>query len=128
MTWEEQKRDNRDRMSLQEMIYEVSTHIFERSRIPKSLYATGLPYFNRLDEAYTTFDAVMREKIKQREEELRTLRSTPGVTEDEVADLAGDVFGRLVNARMGEGRVSMSDEEIISNCFAFVSDHTVRRV
>ncbi len=122
MDWEEQKRGDRDRMPLQEVIYEVSTHVFERSRIPKILYATGLPFLKKLDEAYSTFDSFMREKIKQREKELDKLRSTPGATDDEIAESAGDVFGRLVNARMSEGSLSMSDEEIISNCFAFVSD------
>lgn len=120
MTWEEQKRDEQDRMALKEVIYEVSAHIFERSRIPKFMYATGLPFLKTLDEAYTTFDVVIRGKIEQREEELNTLRSTPGMTEEEVADSAGDVFGRLVSARMGEGKLSMSDDEIISNCLAFV--------
>ncbi|KLO17922.1 cytochrome P450 [Schizopora paradoxa] len=122
MTWEEQKRDSQNMMTLQEVIYMVSSHIFERSRTPKLLYAIGLPFFKRLDEAYTTFDMVMREKIKQREDELTILRATPGVTENEIGDLARDVFGCLVNSRMGasEGRVSMSDDEIISNCFGFM--------
>jgi len=84
------------------------------------MYKKRQPFLKKLDEAYSTFDSFMREKIKQREKELEKLRSTPGATDDEIAESAGDVFGRLVNARMSEGSLSMSDKEIISNCSAFM--------
>lgn len=103
------------------MIFEVSSHIFERSRSPKILYSTGLTFFKTMEEAFTTFETIMLQNIKQREEELQVLRSSPGTTDEEVSAAIRDVFGCLVNARMNEGKHSMSDGEIMSNCLAFVS-------
>ena len=117
----EEERDSRGRLSLQKMIFDVSTFILARSRVPKLLYALGNPLLNRINEAYETFETFMREQIKVREVELEKVRSTPGSTEDDIADAIGDVFGRLVSARIGEGKLSMTDEEIIGNCFIFVS-------
>ncbi|KLO17485.1 cytochrome P450 [Schizopora paradoxa] len=120
MAWEEPIKTDKGKMSLQSMIFEVSTHVIERARIPSLLYVSGHPALKRLEEAYSTFDRLMHERIKEREEELIVLRSTPGVTDEEIADTMRDVFGCLVNARMSEGKLSMSDEEIISNCLAFM--------
>lgn len=44
-----------------------------------------------------------------------------GSTDADVADSIKDVFGRLVNARLADGKNTLSDEEIIGNCFVFVS-------
>lgn len=122
MKWIEEDRDSRGRLSLQKMIFDVSTFILARSRVPKVMYALGNPLLNRINEAYEAFENFMREQIKVREVELEKVRSTPGATEDDIADAIGDVFGRLVSARIGDGKLSMSDEEIIGNCFIFVSD------
>lgn len=121
MKWAEPIQTERDRMSLQSMIFEVSTHVIERARIPGFLYNIGHPALKKIEEAYTTFDRLMHQRLKEREEEIEKLRSTPGVTDEEAADAMRDVFGCLVNARMSEGKLSMTDEEIISNCLAFVS-------
>ena len=34
-----------------------------------------------------------------------------------------DILGRLVYSRISEGKVTLSDEEIMGNCFIFVSVH-----
>jgi len=120
MKWIEEERDSQGRLSLQKMIFDVSGYILVRSRVPKMLYALGNPLLNRINEAYETFESFMHEQIKIRESELEKVRSMPGATEDDIAEAIGDVFGRLVNARAGDGKLSMSDEEIIGNCFIFV--------
>lgn len=122
MKWIEEERDSAGRLSLQKMIFDVSSFILARSRVPKLMYSLGIPLLARISEAYETFDAFMRDQIKVRERDLEKIRSTPGSTPEDVADAIGDVFGRLVNARNGEGKLSMTDEEIIGNCFIFVSD------
>ncbi len=121
MKWIEEERDAQVRLLLQKMIFDVSTFILARSRVPKLLYALGNPLLNRIDEAYETFETFLHDQIKIREGELEKVRSSPGATEDDIAEAIGDVFGRLVNARMGDGKLSMSDEEIIGNSFIFVS-------
>jgi len=120
MKWVEEERDSQGRLSLQKMIFDVSNYILLRARAPKFAYALGNPLLNRVNEAYETFESFMHEQIKIRETELEKVRSTPGATEDDIADAIGDVFGRLVSARSGDGKLTMSDEEIIGNCFIFV--------
>ncbi len=127
MKWTEDDRDSEGRLSMQKMMSDVSRFIRARARVPKPLYALGIPVLNRVDEAYETFEAFMYEQIDTRETELEKLRSMPGATEDDVADAIGDIFGRLVNARIGDGKLSMSVDEIIGNCFIFVSGH-LRRI
>ncbi len=123
MKWIEDERDTMGRLSLQKMIFDVSKFILPRARIPKLMYALGNPLLNRIDEAYETFESLLHDQIRIREGELEKVRSTPGATEDDVAEAIGDVFGRLVNARIGDGKLSMSDDEIIGNCFIFVSNY-----
>lgn len=57
----------------------------------------------------------MNRHIDQRTEELTTLQ------ESDKDHTIKDVFGRLVNARVTEGKNALSEQEIIANCFAFVS-------
>lgn len=121
MSWIEPTRDEDGRLSTQAMIFQVSSSIAARSRIPRILYHLGIPKVDRVEEAYNTFESLMYEKIKTREAELVQLRGMPGASDDDVADAIGDVFGRLVNARLTDGKLSMSDREIIGNCFIFVS-------
>ena len=81
------------------------------------MYWFGFKHLNKIEEAYTTFEAFMRERISSREEELKASKS---LGEDN-GELIKDVFGRLVNARLSGGKLTLSDEEIIGNCFIFVS-------
>lgn len=71
---------------------------------------------NRIDEAYTAFETFMHEHIANREVELSKQREIDG----DITEGIQDVFGRLVNARLTEGKLSMSDDEIIGNCFILV--------
>ncbi len=128
MKWTEDERDSGGRLSLQKMIFDVSSFVLARARVPKLLYTLGIPVLNRVNEAYDTFETFMHEQIKIREAELKALRSTSGATEDDVADAIGDVFGRLVNARIGDGKLSLSDGEIIGNCFIFVGERLRRTI
>ena len=74
-----------------------------------------------MDDAYTAFVPFMRERIAEREAELLKLRATDGQSDAERAELIKDVFGRLVDARLSDGKLTLSDDELIGNCFVFVS-------
>jgi hypothetical protein len=63
----------------------------------------------------------MRELVGTREREIDDIRSQAQF--DASADLSEgmkDIFGKLVAARMGEGKLALSDEECISDCFIMV--------
>lgn len=53
--------------------------------------------------------------IDQRTVELKRLE------EDSKDSIIKDVFGRLVNARFTEGKHALKEDEMLSNCLAFVS-------
>lgn len=75
---------------------------------------------NTIDEAYNSFERLMHEIILEREVEIEKLRAVNGGDTD-IGEFFKDVLGRLVGARMGEGKLSLTDEEVISNCFIMVS-------
>ena len=140
MPWSFPKRDADGRLSLQEAIFEVATSIMIRSRTPKIFYSLPISklvvthstyflflisFYSRLkavDEAYTYFVEFMQKRILSREIELNQRRELDG----DVTDGIRDVFGRLVNARLTEGKLSLSETEIIGNCFIFVSSHFIQ--
>jgi hypothetical protein len=72
-----------------------------------------------IDEAYTDFVGFMRRTISQREDEVKKLRAISGENAD-INDFVKDVLGRLVGAKIGEGKLALTDEEVISNCFIMV--------
>lgn len=120
MSWDEPPRDDRGRLTAQAMISEVATHIMDRMLVPKWAYLLGTKKLAQIEEAYTGFVDFIHERISEREEELKKIKATEGGD----ALLAGslkDILGRLVNARLSEGKNSLSDEELIGNCFVFVS-------
>lgn len=75
---------------------------------------------NTIDEAYNSFERLMHEIILEREVEIEKLRAVNGGDTD-IGEFFKDVLGRLVGATMGEGKLSLTDEEVISNCFIMVS-------
>lgn len=117
MSWKEPPRKTDGKLSTQTMFFDVSTNIIVRDSTPKWLYWFGFKRLNEIDEAYTTFEAFMRERVSDREAELKVLESR---SEDNT-ELIKDIFGRLVNARLSDGKLKLSDQEIIANCFIFVS-------
>lgn len=120
MAWNEPPRDERGKLTAQAMISGVATHIMDRMMVPKWAYSLGTEKLTQIEEAYTGFVEFIRERILEREEELTKIKATPGGD----ALLAGsikDILGRLVNARISEGKNNLSDEELIGNCFVFVS-------
>ncbi|KAL5512726.1 hypothetical protein ACEPAG_2992 [Sanghuangporus baumii] len=119
MSWSEPRRDEDGRLSIQSMIFEVASSILERSQLPKWSYSLGWKKLHQIDEAYKTFEAFMHERIAEREEQLKKTRSIEGANDEDIAESIKDVFGRLVNARLSDGKLSLSDEEIIGNCFIF---------
>ena len=117
MRWLEPYRDEEGRLSVQAMVFGVAGAIFERAQLPNWCYKLGIKSLNEIDEAYTTFDSFMAQQISQREAELTKARS---IGSTEVAENIKDVFGRLVDARLSDGKLTLSDQEIIGNCFVFV--------
>ena len=62
----------------------------------------------------------MQDSIFEREEQIKKLRAVSGSDAD-IGDLVKDLLGRLVSARIGEGRLTLTDEEVIANIFVMVS-------
>ena len=117
MSWREPLRKVDGKLSTQAMFFDVSSNTLARNSLPKWIYWVGGKYLNQIEEAFTTFETFMRERISSREKELKASKS---LGEDN-SELIKDVFGRLVNARLSDGKLKLSDEEIIGNCFIFVS-------
>ena len=103
------------------MIFDMATFIMDRWYTPRWAYYLGSEKLKRMDDAYTAFVPFMRERIAEREAELLKLRATDGQSDAERAELIKDVFGRLVDARLSDGKLTLSDDELIGNCFVFVS-------
>ncbi|EJD03280.1 cytochrome P450 [Fomitiporia mediterranea MF3/22] len=119
MSWYEPPRDENGRLSVQAMVFEVASYILHRSQLPKWSYSLGFKKLKEIDEAYTVFERFMYERIGEREAQLKKIRAMEGSTDEDIADNIKDVFGRLVNARLADGKYALSDEEIIGNCFVF---------
>ncbi|KAI5116138.1 hypothetical protein M0805_006319 [Coniferiporia weirii] len=119
MSWSEPSRDENGKLSVQEMIFQVADNIVERTVIPRWAYFLGIKKLTEIDEAYTRFEEFMQERISEREAELKKVRAMEGASESSVGGGIKDVFGLLVNARLSGGKLSLSDEEIIGNCFVF---------
>ena len=62
----------------------------------------------------------MSELVHLREHEIEDLRAQSGSGAD-VSDAIRDIFGRIVGARMGEGKLTLSDQECIADSFIMVS-------
>ncbi|EJD03282.1 cytochrome P450 [Fomitiporia mediterranea MF3/22] len=119
MSWYEPPRNEEGRLFIQSMVFEVASNILLRSQLPKWSYSLGFKRLRDIDEAYTTFEHFMRERILERETELKEIRMMGGSSDADIADGIKDIFGRLVNARLADGKYALTDEEIIGNCFVF---------
>ena len=122
MSWEEPRKDDRGRLSLQETIFKVSSSVIARARLPKVLYSLGIPVIAEVDEAYRAFESFMLKQIKNREDDVKKLRAMAGTSDADIAESSRNIFDRLVNAALLEGKLGLSDNELIGNCFIFVSD------
>ena len=120
MEWVDPPRKENGKISTQAMIFDMATYIMERLYTPRWVYWFGSKKLKEVDEAYKAFVPFMKERISEREEELKKLRATDGQSNDERAGLIKDIFGRLVLARLSDGKLSLSDDEIIGNSFIFV--------
>ena len=103
------------------MIFDMATYIMERFVTPRWAYWLGIEKLKKIDEAYAAFVPFMKERIADRESELKKLLATDGQNDRDRAELLKDVFGRLVDARLSGGKLTLSDEELVGNCFVFVS-------
>ncbi|KAI5120962.1 hypothetical protein M0805_006635 [Coniferiporia weirii] len=119
MSWSEPPRDKNGKLSVQNMIFQVASNIMERGVIPRWAYHLGIKKLSEIDEAYVRFEGFMQERISEREAELKKTRAMEDASESSAGGGIKDIFGLLVNARLSEGKLSLSDEEIIGNCFIF---------
>lgn len=119
MSWDMADRDEGGHLTVQGMVFRVSQSILLRSRTPKWAYNLGIKSVSECDEAYTAFEKFMVERIAAREDELRKLQSLEEGGGD-INEGIKDVFGRLVNARLSDGKLALNDSEIIGNCFILV--------
>ena len=122
MKWIAPPRREGGHLSSQAMIFDMATYIMERFYIPKWAYCLGFKKLKKIDEAYTEFVPFMKERIAQREEQLQRLSAGGEGVDSAKADLTKDIFGRLVNARLSDGKLTLSDDELIGNAFIFVSE------
>lgn len=74
---------------------------------------------NAIDEAYKSFGRLMHETVSARKGEIEKLRAVNG-SDTDIGEFFRDVLGRFVGAGMGEGKLSLTDEEVIANCFILV--------
>lgn len=111
---------------MQATIFGVANYITERAAFPRWFYYFGTEKLKRIEEAYTKFGLLIRGMTDERAKQLEKLRGS-NANEDEFSEGIKDVLGRLVNAREVEGsKNSLSDEEIVGNCFVFVrSPHSI---
>jgi len=102
-----------------EMTRIVSANIIPRFNSPTWMYSLPalFPQLQIVDKAYKQFERVMNSLITERGEEIQKARTEMG---GDAVDSIKDVFGRLVDARSSDGKLSLSDEEIIANCFIFI--------
>ena len=121
MSWDEQTYDDKGKLSTQAMIFNMASNLWTRWFLPKWAYWFGNKKLKRIDEAYTAFVPFMRHRIAEREAALKKLRASDTQSETDGADLIKDVFGRLVDAKLSEGKLALSDDELIGNSFVFVS-------
>ena len=120
MTWLEPYRDEEGKLSVQAMIFGVAGSIIARARLPSWCYRLGIKRLDEIEEAYTTFESFMMQRIAQREAELSQARSMSNADDVDAVTNIKDVFGRLVAARLSDGKFTLTDQEIIGNCFIFV--------
>ncbi|KAH8831562.1 cytochrome P450 [Flagelloscypha sp. PMI_526] len=117
MNWTEPKRNADGRLSTQSMILTIAGSLMQRGLLPRWVFKLPFQKFREMEEAFSTFEEFMVARIEARETEIERLRATG--SDEELGETLKDVFGRLVHARMADGKSSMSDREIIGNCFAF---------
>ena len=120
MNWSTPAYDENGRRSIQSIVFDVSSTVMIRGTLPKWAYSLGIKKLKDIDEAYNAFEKFMVGRIAEREAELRKIYEMEETDSQEFLDNIKDILGRLVNSRFTEGKLSMTDEEIIGNCFIFV--------
>lgn len=89
---------------------------YSRAFLPRWFYFFGTEKLKRM----ARFGFLIHNMIEERAKQLRKLRRS-STNKDEFAESIKNVLGRLVNSREVEGKNSLSEQEIVVNCFIFVS-------
>lgn len=121
MSWSTPPLDENGERSIQSIVFDISANILLRGSLPSWAYKLGIKKLNDIDSAYNAFEKYLIELIAQREIELKKVLDSEGHNSSIISNNIKDILGRLVNSRLAEGKLSLTDEEIMGNCFIFVS-------
>ncbi|PAV18979.1 cytochrome P450 [Pyrrhoderma noxium] len=119
MSWSTPPLDENGERSIQSIVFDISANILLRGSLPSWAYKLGIKKLNDIDAAYNAFEKYLIELIAQREIELKKVLDSEGHNSSIISNNIKDILGRLVNSRLAEGKLSLTDEEIMGNCFIF---------
>ena len=122
VSWSTPPFDEYGNRSVHSLFLYVTANIFTRGRVSDWLFKLGIKRLDDIDKEYKTFERYMSKLIAQREIELKSILDTEGSNSSTLEDSLKDILGRLVYARLAEGKLSLTDDEIMGNCFLFVSE------
>ena len=123
MSWSTPPFDEFGNRSMQSLFASVTANIFLRGESPKWIFKLGIKRLNDIDREYEAFEKCMVGLISERERKLKNMIDTEESETSSGGEYIKDILGRLVYSRISEGKVTLSDEEIMGNCFIFVSVH-----
>ena len=109
--------------SMQSLFASVTANIYLRGESPKWIFKLGIKRLNDIDREYEAFEKCMVGLISERERKLKNMINTEESDISSGGEYIKDILGRLVYSRIPEGKTTLSDEEIMGNCFIFVSVH-----
>ncbi|KAJ7429468.1 cytochrome P450, partial [Mycena galericulata] len=99
-------------LDLEEALRYVARTRYARVRLPHWIYRLGLKRIDAFDKVWKTLGSFMHDFLRTRKTELS---ASPGKDSQSV-----DIFSRLVAAMLSEGRLGLSEEEVIGNTFMLV--------
>ena len=121
MSWSTPPFDEFGNRSMQSLFASVTANIFLRGWAPKWVFKLGIKKLDDIDKEYEAFEKCMVGLISEREGKLKNMIDTEGYDINSGGEYIKDILGRLVYSRISEGKTTLSDEEIMGNCFIFVS-------
>ena len=123
MSWSTPPFDEFGNRSMYSLITSVTANLLLRGGSPEWIFKLGIKRLNDIDREYEAFEKCMVGLISERERKLKNMIDTEESDISSGGEYIKDILGRLVYCRISEGKVTLSDEEIMGNCFIFVSVH-----
>lgn len=119
MSWSTPPFDEHGKRSVQSLVFDISANIMARGTLPRWSYKLGIKKFDDIENAYNAFEEYVIKLIAQREIELKNSKAVNLPNGGAGGDNIKDILGRLVNSRLTGGKLTLTDEEIMGNCFIF---------